>query len=246
MHGFPINIFNISLINTLVFSISVAVFAVLMALALAVRVDSLPDKWQTPPLSLLILLPFTIPFTASTLVWRTIFDARYGPIYYVFSILHLKPIDMITVPNFSIWGGVIIVGIWSSVSFAYLIILSGFKSINKELKEISMVDGATMSQYYSQIVIPYSFKSILTAFLITLVLSMGNFDTPFILTQGGPGYSSTTLPLLVYLMMFFMGNFSGGGEVMAAVLTLMATVPAVLLLLVLRGGRGGVGKDAQH
>ncbi len=234
---FPVNIFNISLINTLVFSVSVAVFAVLMALALAVRVDSLPDKWQTP-LSLLILLPFTIPFTASTLVWRTVFDARYGPIYYVFSMLHLKPIDMITVPNLSIWG-VIIVGIWSSVSFAYLIILSGFKSINKELKEISMVDGATMSQYYSQIVVPYSFKNILTAFLITLVLSMGNFDTPFILTQGGPGYSSTTLPLMVYLMMFFMGNFSGG-EVMAAVLTLMATVPAVLLLLVLRGERGWV------
>jgi multiple sugar transport system permease protein len=237
LRGLPLDVFNQALTNTIIFSLSVAVFAVLMALILAVRVDSLPDKWQTP-LSLLILLPFTIPFTASTLVWRTVFDARYGLAYYVFSLFRLSPIDMITVPQLSIWG-VVIVGIWSSISFAYLIILSGFKSVNKELREISMVDGATLSQYYSQIVIPYSFKSILTAFLITLVLSIGNFDTPFILTQGGPGYSSTTLPLLVYLMMFFMGNFSGG-EVLAAVLTLMATIPAILLLLVLRGERSWV------
>ena len=233
---FPPGTFQISLLNTLLFATVSALFATLLAVVLAVRVDSLPAKWQTP-LSLVILIPYTIPFTASTMVWYTMFDPVYGPLYYLFNLFHIPKLNMTSTPGLSIWA-VSIVGIWSSVSFAYLVIIAGFKAVSKELKEVAQIDGAATSQYYNGVVIPYVFKLIVTAFLMIFVVQLGDFDIPFILTQGGPGYSSTTLPLLVYDLLYFIGDFKAG-EIVAAILAAIATVPAVLLLVVMRS-RGNV------
>ncbi len=230
---FPPGTFNIALYNTLLFAVMSALISTLLALVLAIRVDSLPTRLQIP-ISLVILVPYTIPFISSSMIWYTIFDPLYGPLYYLFKLFHMPMINMTNVPGLSIWA-VIIVGIWSSTSFAYLIIIGGLKSISKELKEVSQVDGASLSQYYSGVALPYIFKIVLTAFLVIFILQLGNFDIPYVLTEGGPGYSSTTLPLLIFDLLYFIGNFSGG-EAAAALLAAMATLPAAALLYVLRSG----------
>ncbi len=232
---FPQGTFNLSIYNTLLFSTVTAFLSTLIALILAIRVDSLPIRWQVP-LSLLILAPYTIPFTAATMIWYTFFDPMYGPLYYLFKVFHIPMINMTSVSGLSIWA-VIIVGTWSSVSFAYLVIIGGFKAISKELKEVAQVDGASLSQYYGGVALPYAFKIVITAFLIVFVLQLGNFDIPYILTGGGPGYSSTTLPLLVFDLLYFIGNFPAG-EAAAALLAAMATLPAAALLYVMRSSGG--------
>jgi len=232
---FPPGTFQLAVENTLLFSATSALFATLLALVLATRVDSLPKRWQMP-LSLLILSPYTIPFTASTMVWYTMFDPLYGPFYYLIELLHLPRLNLTTVPGLSIWA-VSIVGVWSNVSFAYLVIVSGFRAIGKEMREVAQIDGASKSQYYSGVALPYVFKIVATTFLIIFVIQLGNFDIPFILTQGGPGYSSTTLPLMVYDLLYFIGDFQAG-EAAAALLAAMATIPAVVLLAVMRSSGG--------
>jgi multiple sugar transport system permease protein len=228
---FPPGTFNLALNNTLLFAAVTALISTLLALILAIRVDSLPMRWQVP-MSLIILIPYTIPFISSSMIWYTLFDPMYGPFYYLFKVFHIPMLNMTTIPGLSIWA-VIIVGIWSSTSFAYLVIIGGLKSISKELKEVSQVDGASISQYYSGVALPYIFKILLTAFLVIFVLQLGNFDIPYVLTEGGPGYSSTTLPLLIFDLLYFIGNFSGG-EAAAALLAAMATLPAAALLYVMR------------
>lgn len=86
------------------------------------------------------------------------------------------------------------------------------------------MDGLTISQFYAKVAVPMIGKAFWISFLLQFVLAMGNFDLPYVLTQGGPGYSSTTLPLLVFDEIFLTGNFSGG-EVVASILGLMATLP---------------------
>lgn len=230
---FPPGTFNLALYNTLLFATMTALLSTMLALVLAIRVDSLPMKWQVP-MSLIILVPYTIPFISSSMIWYTLFDPMYGPFYYLFKLFHIPMLNMTTIPGLSIWS-VIIVGVWSSTSFAYLMIIGGLKSISKELKEVSQVDGASLSQYYSGVALPYIFKIVLTAFLVIFVLQLGNFDIPYVLTEGGPGYSSTTLPLLIFDLLYFIGDFSGG-EAAAALLAALATLPAVALLYVMRSG----------
>ncbi len=108
-------------------------------------------------MSLIILIPYTISFISSSMIWHTLFDPMYGPFYYLFKLLHIPMLNMTTIPGLSIWT-IIILGIWSSTSFAYLVIIGGLKSISKELKEVSQVDGASISQYHSGVALSYIFK----------------------------------------------------------------------------------------
>jgi ABC-type sugar transport systems, permease components len=212
---FPPGTFQLTVENTLLFSATSALFATLLALVLATRVDSLPKRWQMP-LSLLILSPYTIPFTASTMVWYTMFDPLYGPFYYLIELLHLPRLNLTAVPGLSIWA-VSIVGVWSNVSFAYLVIVSGFRAIGKEMREVAQIDGASKSQYYSGVALPYVFKIVATTFLIIFVIQLGNFDIPFILTQGRPGLLLDDSPVdgvrLALLHRRFPGRGGRGGLV---------------------------------
>lgn len=67
------------------------------------------------------------------------------------------------------------------------------------------------------------------------MLQLGNFDIPYVLAEGGPGYSSTTLSLLIFDLLYFIGNFPGG-KAAAALLSAIATLPAAALLYVMRSG----------
>ncbi|WP_243677956.1 hypothetical protein [Vulcanisaeta distributa] len=75
---FPPGTFNLALYNTLLFATITALVSTLLALVLAIRVDSLPMRWQVP-MSLIILVPYTIPFISSSMIWYTLFDPMYGP-----------------------------------------------------------------------------------------------------------------------------------------------------------------------
>jgi len=119
---------------------------------------------------------------------------------------------------------------------SFLIMLSAFRSIPQEVREASEVDGLTLSQFYFRIALPMTSKAFLLSFLLQFILALGNFDTPYVLTQGGPGFASTTLPLLVYDEIFLFVNFSGG-ELAAALLGAISVIPALLILLLIKSKR---------
>ncbi|MEM0165787.1 MAG: ABC transporter permease subunit, partial [Saccharolobus sp.] len=126
-----------------------------------------------------------------------------------------------------------LVSAWSSVPLSFLLILASLRSVPNEVKESAQIDGLTLSQYYLNVAFPYALKGILLSFLINFVLSMGNFDLPYVMTQGGPGFSTTTLSLMVYFMMFEYDNFSGGA-LFAAILSLIASIPAIGVALLVK------------
>ncbi|WP_338604494.1 ABC transporter permease subunit [Sulfolobus tengchongensis] len=213
--------------NTFYFALFTAIVSTILGLILAITIDMYPKKY----LILLVLLPFTIPFTSSALIWVISFYGGYGWFTYLMGInydpLYFSKTALLAVS---------LVSAWSSVPLAFLLILASLRSIPNEVKESAQIDGLTASQYYSSVAFPYALKGILLSFLITFVLSMGNFDLPYVMTQGGPGFSTTTLPLMVYFMMFQYDNFSGGA-LFASILALIASIPAIgVALLVKRRG----------
>lgn len=217
------------ILNTLIFAFFTAALSSLIGTVLAVGVEVLPKGKRL--VSLLIMLPYTVPFTSSALIWTISLYGKYGWFSYLF---HL-PFDPLYLSKTSIWA-VTGVSVWSSVPVSFLIMISSLRAVPKEVREASLMDGLTLSQYYSRVAIPMVGKAFWISFLLQFVLAMGNFDLPYVLTQGGPGFSSTTLPLLVFDEMFTFGNFSGG-ELVAALLGLMATVPSLALIFLFRSRR---------
>ncbi|PSO07970.1 hypothetical protein B9Q04_08060 [Candidatus Marsarchaeota G2 archaeon BE_D] len=121
-----------------------------------------------------------------------------------------------------------IVSIWSSVPLAFLLILAGLRSVPKSVREASRMDGMGLGDYYTNIAIPLSKGSILTAFLLTLILAFGNFDLPYILNSGY-SYSMATLPFLVWFEIFYQ-NLISQGLAAGVLLTALVSVFSYLLI----------------
>ncbi|MBZ9536859.1 sugar ABC transporter permease [Cytobacillus oceanisediminis] len=103
------------------------------------------------------------------------------------------------------WIGIMIVFIWQSCAFNIILYLSGLQTVPTELYEASSLDGANRWQQFWKVTFPV----IAPFFTINMVLSMKNslmvFDQIVAMTNGGPGYATTSIALLIY-----NGGFSGG------------------------------------
>lgn len=218
--------------NTIIFAGGTAVFATLLGTVLAILVDSRVRGKRI--LSLMAYLPYMIPFTASALIWTTIYDPLYGPLDYFLSAIGLAKVDWLGNLSIQIFSATI-VSVWTAIPLAFLIILAGLSSVPKQVKEAAMVDGMGAFDYYGTQALPMAKGAILTAFLITLILAFGNFDLPYIL-NGGLSYSMATLPFIVWFYVFFQG-FYAQGESVAIILAAMVSIFAVLLIKV-NTGRG--------
>jgi multiple sugar transport system permease protein len=214
--------------NTLIFSFGTAGFSTALGLVLAVFVDSLPRVGGRIS-SILVYLPFTVPFTASALIWTTIYDPLYGPANYFASLLGLPRLNWLGQPSLQIYSTTI-VSVWSSVPLGFLLILAGLRSIPRSVREAAKMDGMGLGEYYTNIGIPLSRGSILTAFLLTLILAFGNFDLPYILNSGY-SYSMATLPFLVWFEIFYQ-NLVAQGLAAGVLLTAVVSVFSYLLIRV--------------
>ena len=95
-------------------------------------------------------------------------------------------------------ASVIAVVVWRWAPFMMLILLAGMQSISEEVREAARVDGATPLQEFRDITLPHLSRFIQLGGLLGTVFIVQEIDPIFIMTQGGPGDATTTLPYLVY------------------------------------------------
>jgi len=224
--------------NTLFFALGTAVSAVLIGTAFAVLVDS--RKRAKRAISLIAYLPYMIPFTASALVWATLFNPGYGPVDPILKILGLPTIDWLS-PSLQLYS-LTMVSVWAGIPLAFLIILAGLTSVPKQVKEASSMDGMEMWDYYSSVALPLAKGAIITAFLMTLILAFGNFDLPYIISGAGgvPPTTMATLVVYAYAEMFYVGgSYTAQGLAAAIFIALIASIPGLLLVRTTLGGSKG-------
>ena len=232
------------LYNTLFFSVGTAVSSVLIGTAFAILVDS--RRRGKRVISLIAYLPYMIPFTASALVWATLFNPGYGPIDPILKAVGLPTIDWLG-PSMQLYS-LTLVSVWAGIPLAFLIILAGLTSVPKQVKEASAVDGMEMWDYYSSVALPLAKGAIITAFLMTLILAFGNFDLPYIISGAGgvPPTTMATLVVYAYAEMFYVGgSYTAQGLAAAIFIALMASIPGLLLVRTTLGGSSR-GKGRLH
>jgi len=237
---FQLTDFTRVLYNTLVFSLGSAVFSVLIGMAFAILVDS--RRRGKRAISLIAYLPYMIPFTASALIWATLFNPGYGPIDPIFKAIGLPQINWLG-PSYQLLS-LTIVGVWAAMPLAFLIILAGLTSVPKQVKEAASVDAMGTWDYYSTIALPLAKGAIITAFLMTMILAFGDFDLPFILSGAGgvPPVTMATLVVYSYAEMFYE-NLTSQGLATAMILALLVSIPGLLLVRVTLGGRSQGGRE---
>ncbi|WP_200935390.1 carbohydrate ABC transporter permease [Aeromicrobium sp. Root344] len=102
---------------------------------------------------------------------------------------------------------IIAVGIWQGVGFAFLIILGAMEEVPVSVYEAAMIDGAGGVRSFFQITLPMIRPVLSTVVLLNVIWAFNGFTLVWGMTRGGPGDSTTILPVLVYKDAFESSNF---------------------------------------
>lgn len=129
---------------------------------------------------------------------------------------------------------VMITFIWSVFGTNMIIFLAGMSTIDQEIYDAAKVDGAGSFMVMVKITFPLLKRFVQFAFIISLITAFSAlFSLIIVMTNGGPGYGSTTLEFFIYEQAFTENNF-GVGATAGVVLFLLVFVVSMVQMRVLR------------
>ena len=111
--------------------------------------------------------------------------------------------------RFALWS-VALVNAWAVIPFNALIFRAALMSVDDSVLEAAEVDGAGPSQRTRYILAPHARAAATVLTVLTIVYAFRSFDFIYVMTAGGPGTSSTTLPYLAYVQAFAKLNYGAG------------------------------------
>ncbi len=187
-------IFFRTLINTVVF-IVVAV-NVKMVIAIFLSGFFLHSRWWIKWLSLVFILPWAVPSIPTILSMRFMLNPEWGVINtLIFKLTGLDGPNWLNDPTLALSFSMI-AHIWKSLPFWTLILLAGRMSIPGEQYEAASVDGASNWQKFRFITWPSMRSLYLTSTILSMIWTLGDFNSVYLLTGGGPADMTHVLATL--------------------------------------------------
>ncbi len=206
------------IVNTVLWVLGILVPTIIISLALAYAA-SLPLRGRSF-FRTMIILPWAIPLTIVAILGDMAFNATYGQVNTL--LLHLglisHPVGWLATSHTSL-PVMMIMAIWVSVPFTTLTLLSGIQAVPQDILEASAIDGAQGFYRFRQIVLPQITNALQLVVLINLAYIFNSFPIIWVMTQGGPASTSSTITTFVYHLAFTLGQFGQAGA--AALLAFM-------------------------
>lgn len=184
----------------------------------------------------LLLVPWSMITVINAELWYYIYNPVYGVLDNIFSNIGLgTPVILGTrVPAIA---ALMVADIWKTTPFVAIIVLAGLVMIPRDFYEAAEVDGATGWQVFWKVTLPQLRPTIALSVLFRVLQAFGLFDLPFVLTSGGPGYSTQPLAVLAYNAMFRDLDF-GPGAAVATSTALLVVIGCVAFVRVFRSQVG--------
>lgn len=167
----------------------------------------------------LIVVPWALPSVIIGLMFTWIYDFNLGLLNDLLLRVGIldRPVAWLARPDTALYA-VIATLVWQGFPFFAVTILAGLQAIPAELHEAAEIDGASRLQRFRHVVWPGLKGVILTALLLRTIWVANSLDVILVMTGGGPGYSTHTLPLYAFLRAYSGMEF-GYGSALAIVLT---------------------------
>ncbi|HYN81266.1 MAG TPA: sugar ABC transporter permease [Gemmatimonadaceae bacterium] len=141
--------------------------------------------------------PFVTTLVAVAIVWRYLYHTRYGLINYGLSYVGIGPIDWLGDPDWAM-PAIILMAVWKSFGYNMLIFIAGLQSIPEELYDAAEIDGAGPIRRFFSITLPMLMPTLVFVSVVTMIGYFQLFAEPYVMTQGGPLRSTTSVVLLMY------------------------------------------------
>lgn len=212
-------IFRKALGNTFIFSLCAVPLQLIIALLLALVVDS---KIKAKAF---FRVAYYIPTLTSTVAVSVIFLFLFkvdGVLNKFLSIFNVVPQNWFSEPKFAL-GAIILMAVWSSVGVYMIIFLSGLQEIPQTLYEAAEIDGANKFQKFFKITLPLIKPTFFFNLVISIIGTLQMFDQAYIISGGTGGPLDSTMTAVLYLYNkgfkeFQMGYASAIAFVLSAII----------------------------
>jgi len=204
---FADNVFWQSLGNTGFFLIIVVPGILLLSFVFALMVRR--KTGLTGFASVAYFLPFVIPLAATGLVWRWMFNGQYGIVNYAIGLFGIRGPDWLTSSTWIKPG--IAIAEMTLIGQYFVIFVAALQDVPRELYEAADIDGASALRKVFSVTIPMISPAFYFNLVTCFIIESQIFDLPFVITvsaggqatiAGGPGWSSTSFAMYMYLKMF--------------------------------------------
>ncbi|SCK59713.1 multiple sugar transport system permease protein [Variovorax sp. HW608] len=177
-------IFFRSVINTIVFLI--VAINLKMVVALVLSGFFVQSRWWIKILSGIFILPWAVPSIPTILSVRFMLNPEWGVINStIFRLTGLDGPNWLNDPTLAL-GFAMLMHIWKSLPFWTLILVAGRLAIPSEQYEAASVDGASTWQKFRFISWPALRTLYVTSLILSMIWTLGDFNSVYLLTGGGP------------------------------------------------------------
>jgi len=215
-------VFYTSLSNNLEWIILFMTVPIVLGLALAMILNgNIPgEKFFKSS----FFLPMVLSLVVCGLVWSWLYNPAFGLINAVLRAVGLEELarGWLSDPKV-VMESVIAVAIWRQVGYVMVLYLAGLQSVDPDLVDAAMVDGASALQRFFHVILPQLAPITVIVIVISIIDSLRAFDLVSVMTRGGPFNSSSVLANYMYIQAF--NNYRMGyGAAIAVILFLISLV----------------------
>ena len=212
--------------NTIRFSLFTVPTSLVLGLLAAVAVNE-GGTYGPKVIRTMIYMPQMTSLVAVATVWLALFHPSRGPVNNILRAVGIEnPPMWIASSDWSLIS-IVIASVWAAVGYQMLIFLAGLQGISHELYESADIDGANAVQKFFGITIPLLTPTTVFLFMTSMIGSFQVFAQVNLMTQGGPGTSSSVIVFYVWRAAF---QFYRMGYASAMAWTLFALIFSVTYL----------------
>ncbi|HTV66207.1 MAG TPA: sugar ABC transporter permease [Bryocella sp.] len=200
-------IFWSSLANTAIYTFGSVAIAALLGLALALLTENLLG-WRFRAVRALLLTPWAVPFVVVAFLFRYMYLQDGGVINAILLRLGLIAHPVLWLNNATLaLPAIMVANVWTMVPFFFLLLSAALAAVPTEVIEAASIDRAGPFSMIVYIKLPFLKNALLVSSLLMAISNVNDFAKIWAMTEGGPGYSTTTLVVYVYRLAFEDFNF---------------------------------------
>lgn len=176
----------------------------------------------------IVLVPWVMPTVVAGLIWSWIFDGSYGVLNDILMRLSLIKENIAWLGTRQLALPVVIAtNIWKGYPFFAISLLAGLQVIPQELYEAAEIDGANAWHRFTYITFPHIQNVLVITSMLRIIWTTNTTDLIFVMTKGGPGYSTHVLALYSYLTAWGKLDFGYSSAIAITLLVVMLIIISI-------------------
>jgi multiple sugar transport system permease protein len=213
--------------NTLYFVVAGVPFSIAVSFGAALLLHSRLVRFRAF-FRTALFAPVVTTLVAVAVIWRYLFDTRYGWLNYALGSIGVTPIDWLGDPHWAM-PAIIVFAVWKSFGYNMIILVAGLQGIPAELYEAARIDGASPWRQFRHVTLPSLSPIVAMVSILTVAGYFQLFAEPYVMTQGGPLQSTVSVLYFMYEEGFKWWNLGSASAVAFLLFVLIFAVTAVQL-----------------